>query len=163
MLYPSSKYRYYLNKGSTVPNLSFYPFKDSLLTDDNSLYCFISEENLIRITEYDCPDIIKIKCLGLLMEIKRICQTYRGEADFFRRDSNWVMLHSKILKRNYGYRDYPVVIDVLKSLELIDVDGNYSIQNKKEKKDGYSKSYRLTDRMRANRKTFLCKIYRENH
>lgn len=150
-----SKYKYYLSKGSNIPNLSYSHSKDEV--SDNSLYCYISEENLIRITEYDCSDILKIKCLGLIMEIKRISQTYRGKADVYQRDENWVTLCAKILRENYGTRDWIDSIRILRELDLIEVDSNFRIGDKKRKKSGVCNSYRLTDLAKKDREVFYVK------
>lgn len=151
-----SKRSLYSSKGSHIPNLSYSSDPDTF-NRNICIYCFISESNLIRVIEFDCSDLVKIKCLGFLMEIKKRSQTYRGNADTLKREDGWVTLCSKILKNNYGTRDYHSVIQILKELELIEEDPRYKIRHRSAGTDGFSKSFRLTEKAKDGRAAFYVK------
>jgi hypothetical protein len=140
-----SKYHKYLVKGSSIPNLYYSPIfnglsEDHRLNNSNSVYCFVSEEDLINILEFDCPELIKIKSLVFLNELRRKFEKYRGSSDSLGRENGWVDLSRKKIYAFCGSRDSEDVKKLLISLGLIECDGLYS------KSNGKSFSYRQLPR-----------------
>jgi len=91
------------------------------------------------------------------MELKKRSQIYRGNADALNRNEGWVTLNSQILIENYGSRDYPAAIRVLLELGLIEEDIRYKIRKRSEGIEGFSKSYRLTEKAKEGRAAFYVK------
>jgi len=145
----SSKHYTYLLKGSSIPNLLFSPIIDGIclddrLTSDNSIVVLISEENLIKLTEGDESNLIKIKSLVFLKEILNRYNLMRYEADLLERGGKWVSMGRKTLEIHFGTRDIDRIINYLTDLEFIECDGLYSVSDKK------SLSYRLTPKISEN-------------